>query len=439
MKLRSRIVLAITLVFATISLLAGWFMLVRAETSLQIAFDRAAQTRADWLLSLISVDPVILPVPGSNEQMLVRYMAYGQTRELFRSPGYPTDERSIPFAETYRVVTSQSSPESVPASEVVLKLGVVDSSLRQDIRQIRWMFGLGWLASLLLAFSVGFVVAGWLLRPIQRITNQANTINDALFVDPIELPDSHDELYNLTDTLNQMLRRIRESAEQQRNFFGAAAHELRTPLAVMKTGLEVTLIGDYNPEQVDYFLKGQLDEVSRLSRLLDEFLTLSRPDFNEQQLHYKEVQIVKLVEKCIGQLSSISGEYNVAISLWFGGTDGKTVVTDAVKLEHILLNLIENAIKYAVEKSAINVYIECNTSWMVRIENQTGRESGLTVDLTQPYFQADPLKDGHGLGLWISARLTRLLGGNLALNWQNFIFSSTLHLPILPVNQQLTS
>ncbi|MBD2704914.1 HAMP domain-containing histidine kinase [Spirosoma sp. BT702] len=439
MKLRSRIVLATTLVFATISLLAGWLMLIRAETSLQTAFDRAAQTRADWLLSLVSVDPVVLPVPAANEQMLVHYMAYGQTRELFRSPEYPNDERSTPFAETYRIVTSRSNPESVPASEIMLKLGVEDTSLQQDIRQIRWTFGLGWLASLLLAFGVGYVVAGWLLRPIQRIANQANTINDALSIDLIKLPDSRDELFQLTDTLNQMLRRIRENAEQQRNFFGAAAHELRTPLAVMKTGLEVTITGEYNPEQVDFFLKGQLDEVSRLSRLLDEFLTLSRPDFNEQQLNYQEVNLMELVDKSIGQLSSLTSEYGVGVGIWFGNTEDKTIVTDAIKLEHIVLNLIENAIKYAIEKSNIQIHVTCDSVWTVRIQNQTVRESGPTVDLTQPYFQADPLKEGHGLGLWISARLTRLLEGNLALDWQNFTFTSTLHLPLLPVNQHLTS
>src|ERR671933_396694 len=88
MNLRSRIVLAVAIVFAGISLLTGWLMLNRVETSLQTAFDRATKTRAGWLLSLVSVDPVVVPLPAGSERMRVVYETYGHTRELFQSPGY---------------------------------------------------------------------------------------------------------------------------------------------------------------------------------------------------------------------------------------------------------------------------------------------------------------------------------------------------------------
>lgn len=433
MSLRSRIVLAVTAVFAGVSLLAGWLMLNRAERSLQIAFDRAAQTRAEWLLSLVSVDPVVLPLPTDRERMQVIYRTYGKARELFRSPGFPNNsgrgQHRALHHFSYRAVTAHTSSDQLPDGQLLLTLTVPDASLRQDINQLRWLFGIGWLVSLVLAFGGGYGAAGWLLRPLQAIINQANTISKAADSSRITVPKTRDEIYQLTDTLNRMLARIRENVDLQQNFFGAAAHELRTPLTVMKTGLEVTL----NNERVDpgtkLFLTGQLDEVSRLARLLDEFLTLSRPDEATQPLTVAEVNLPVLVKNCVDQLATVAADYDVTIRINTDELADETTRTDGVKLAHILLNLIENAIKYAVPGSVVLVQVRHLGNWQIRVQNQTARATGPTLDLMQPYFQADPLKEGHGLGLWISHRLTTMLSGELHLDWQEFTFTSLLALP----------
>lgn len=433
MSLRSRIVLAVTAVFAGVSLLSGWLMLNRAERSLETAFDRAARTRAEWLLSLVSVDPVVLPLPTDQERMQVLYRTYGHTRELFRSPGFPNhmgkSRHKPPHHFSYRAVTAQTSIGQLPDGEVMLTLAVPDASLRQDIRQLRWLSGLGWLVSLVVAFAAGYGAAGWLLRPLQAIVDQANTISKAADSSRITLPKSRDELYQLTDTLNRMLARIRENVDLQQNFFGAAAHELRTPLTVMKTGIEVTLNNAQTDPGTKSFLTGQLDEVSRLARLLDEFLTLSRPDDATQPLNLAEVSLPALVNNCVKQLATVAADYEVTTHLDADEPDGEPVLTDAVKLEHILLNLIENAIKYAVPDSVIRIQVRHSDRWHIRVQNQTVRESGPTLDLMQPFFRADLFKEGHGLGLWISHRLTTLLSGQLHLDWQAFTFTSELSLP----------
>ena len=433
MSLRSRIVLAVTAVFAGVSLLAGWLMLARAEESLQTAFDRAVQTRAEWLLSLVSVDPVVLPLPTETERMRVVYQAYGRSRELFRSPGFPNQSAprryKVPHFYSYRAVTNLITTDQGPDGRISLTLAVPDSSLRQDIQQLRWVFGLGWLLSLLLAFGAGYVVAGWLLRPIQAIVDQANAISQATDSSRITLPKSQDELYQLTDTLNRMLARIRENIDLQRNFFGAAAHELRTPLTVMKTGFEVTIDEKQADREMKLFLESQLDEVNRLTRLVDEFLTLSRPEELAQPLKTTAINVPAFVQVCLTQLTTLSADYEVGLQVRMPESVDKLLVTDAIKLEHILLNLLENAIKYAVAGSVVLVEVQYLSGWLIRVQNQTTRETGPTLDLLQPYFRADPLKEGHGLGLWISHQLTTLLNGRLYINWHNFTFTSELILP----------
>ncbi|WP_338871634.1 HAMP domain-containing sensor histidine kinase [Spirosoma sp. SC4-14] len=433
MNLRSRIVLAITVVFGAISLLAGWFMLLRAEKSLQIAFDRAIQTRAGWLLSQVSPDPIVLPLPAETEKMKVCYQAYGETHTLFQSPDFP-DQSGMAYDSRhqlhwYQSVTVQTTPFQLPNGLTSLTLAVPKDSLVQDMIQLRWVFGVGWLISLGLAFVGGYIVAGWLLKPIQAIVRQAGKITNAATIESIELPRTHDELYRLTDTLNQMLARIRESAELQRNFFGAAAHELRTPLTIMKTGLEVTLNNpQIEPETVS-LLTGQLDDVRRLTRLLDEFLTLSHPDVERRTLKKAMVSLPSLVKNCIRQLQSIADEYDVKIELDVPNQEIEMLMTDPVKLEQVLLNLIENAVKYAVGGSIVFVLLRWDSVPVVVVQNQTHNETGPVLDLIQPYFRADPLKEGHGLGLWISHQLTNLLKGQLAIRWANFQFISTLTLP----------
>ncbi len=429
MSLRSRIVLAVTAVFAAISLLAGWLMLARAETRLQTAFDRATQTRANWLLSLVSIDPVVLPLPTETERMLVRYQAYGHTRDLFRSPGFPNQTGPRHPSYSFRAVSSQTLVEQAPDGQIFLTLTVPDQSLQEDIAALRWRFGIGWLFSLLLAFGAGYWVAGWLLRPIQSIITQANAISEATTSSRIALPNTRDELYQLTDTLNRMLSRIRENVALQRNFFGAAAHELRTPLTVMKTGLEVTLQANPPRPATTAFLVSQLDEVNRLARLVDEFLTLSRPDEHAQPLKLTEVNVVDFVENCLRQLATLVADYGVTLYLQPPELSQAQLVTDATKLAHILFNLLENAIKYAVANSTITITLLPVQGWLIRVQNQTNRQTGPTLDLFQPYFRADPLNEGHGLGLWISHRLTQLLGGQLTLTWQEFTFTSELTLP----------
>lgn len=434
MSLRSRIVWAVSVVFASISLLAGGLVLARTEARLQQAFDRTVQTRAEWLLALVGIDPVVLPLPTDTERMLVSYRAYGHSKELFRSPGFPNqsypDQEGHTHSFSYRLLTVRTTNDQLPDGEISLLLSVPDASLQQDIRQLRWVFGLSWLLSLTLALAGGYLVAGWLLKPIQRIVDRANNINDALAADSIPLPDSHDELYRLVDTLNRMLERIRESAELQRNFFGAAAHELRTPLAVMKTGLEITLNHGRTDEQTTLFLRGQIDEVNRLSRLLDEFLTLSRPDLGLLRIKPVPTNLTELMAICLRTLASTASEYDVRIQSEPPVEPMNPWAVDTRKLEHILLNLLENAIKYATPGSQIRVWWEWQEACTIWVQNQTQQETGPTLNLTQPYIQVDPFREGHGLGLWISHRLTALLNGQLQLEWQQHTFTSTLTLPL---------
>jgi signal transduction histidine kinase len=197
----------------------------------------------------------------------------------------------------------------------------------------------------------------------------------------------------------------------------------------MKTGLDVTLGNEQVSDTVKPFLASQLDEVSRLGRLLDEFLTLSRPEESKYALKCTEVDMPRLVRHCLTQLTSLTVEYNVTTHLDVDELVSERLFTDAVKLEQVLLNLIENAIKYAVEGSIVQVKMTYAAGWIIQVQNKTIRENGPTLDLLQPYFRADPLKEGHGLGLWISHRLTILLGGTLRLDWRAFTFSSELSLP----------
>lgn len=429
-SLRFRITLAVTIVFVGISTLVGGLILSTVETYLIRGFDRALQSRAQELLGKVAVAPVVVPLPGESEKIRINYQYQQQNRLLFQSPDFPQGDS---LTTDYRQIAVHSQPNDLESGQVTLTLAMSMADLQQDLRSVRWKMGLSLLASLLLALLVGYGVAGWSLRPIQTIIRQTNQIETTQSITRLPLPPAQDELYTLTETLNQMLERLRSNAQLQSNFFAAAAHELRTPLTILKTGLEINLSETNVPKTIKAFLADQLDEINRLCRLLEDFLLISRSDQMPVAIRQEPVLMNALLERAQHQLEGLIGLYEVSIAVDPAFQTQLPIWTDPLKAEHILINLLENAIKYAASGSVIRVGITVLFDQVIwSVENQTEQKSNPTQALLEPFYQGDPLKQGHGLGLWLTHRLVALLGGQLTLTWKNYLFRATVSLPLAP-------
>jgi signal transduction histidine kinase len=238
----------------------------------------------------------------------------------------------------------------------------------------------------------------------------------------------------LAHTLNQMLDRLQAGAELQDNFLAAAAHELRTPLAVALASLAVTRQAPDLPARLGAALDVQADELQRLGRLVDDFLVVSRLRANTLPLTCRPVAldelVISLADRLLPRFRSAGRHLDLVVD---EQVTSYTVSGDADKLTTVVLNLLENALRHAPPAAGVQVQLgrEPTTGLLyVEVSNPVRQSLGDLSRLTAAYYQADVLSSGAGLGLWLSNRIAELHGAPLDLQEDDGRFSVRLRLPL---------
>ncbi|HWI00012.1 MAG TPA: histidine kinase dimerization/phospho-acceptor domain-containing protein, partial [Propionibacteriaceae bacterium] len=177
-----------------------------------------------------------------------------------------------PDGQRYRVLITVLDDRSAPRFLVVaLSLRRVDT----DVRELLVLLLLGGPIALVVTALVGYWIARKALRPLEQMTSDAQAIRTDRLHERVAVPEPHDELRRLAETLNAMLDRIEEGSKQQRQLIADASHELRTPLAVMRTELDVSLRTDDLSPPARELLRSTREEVDQMSRTVDNLLTLA--------------------------------------------------------------------------------------------------------------------------------------------------------------------
>ena len=275
--------------------------------------------------------------------------------------------------------------------------------------------------------GLGWVLAGRVLRPIQEMTAAARRLSDTNLHERLALEGPADELKELADTFDDMLARLEAAFESQRRFVANASHELRTPLAIQRTLVDVALADpDATPEELRAMAASVRDAVDRSEHLIDGLLTLARSQ--------QGVGTVTSVD-----LASVAGH-----ALDMTATDAKAadlsvrrdlapaVVTgNAVLLEQLVVNLVQNAVRHNVDGGWVEVTTTSTPTHAVLTVGNSGAavDPGEVPRLFEPFRRLAPDRvgsgRGHGLGLSIvqavatahrgSVRAEALAGGGLSV------------------------
>lgn len=266
------------------------------------------------------------------------------------------------------------------------------------------------------AIGCGWLLAGRLLGPVHRITATARRIADAPAADRrlgerIALAGPRDELKDLADTFDLMLERIDRSLDGQRRFIANASHELRTPLALNRTLIEVSLDPAAGPVELREFRDRLIAINSRHERLIDGLLLLARSEREVTRRDY--VDLADLVEHAVAQIPA--GAVRVRTEL------GEAAVTgDAVLLERLVHNLIDNAVKHNRESGG-EVGVKTRTPFdgtvILEVTNTGAVVPAAELErLFEPFQRADRAAavPGAGLGLSIVRAVARAHGGEVS-------------------------
>ena len=429
----------ITVAFAIVFILLGTFFNVFAyrqiRSMLKSDSDRYLTGIATSLLAKTETAPVIIPLPDSGNYIRVLYNNGTNSRLLFQSPGFPANIRTpvnagVSDTLQVRLVYLRNDNEDNPAS---LVLAVNNGPLEANFALLRRLLFAGSLFSAIVASVVAYLLSGTLLQPVQRIIRAARNINAQQLHEQIPVTRTGDEMEELTETINSMLLRIEEGLKQQQAFFASASHELKTPLAVIRMELESQLYRMPHPGNVQQLIISQLDEVKRLEKTVQEFLLVSQLKAGGLQLLFTEFDVSDLVIKIFDQLKPLFDAKHLKTSVEFteAEDDGFIIKADEERLRLVMINLLENAIKYSSAGTTILLKINVTSeSLSVSLTNSTIAPSIDTRDITQAFVQTSSAKTGAGIGLWLCLQIISLHHGSIKFTSENHQFNVYVELPV---------
>ncbi len=281
-----------------------------------------------------------------------------------------------------------------------------------------------WTAPFVIAASllVATTLIGRNLKPVEDIVDEIEAITDGRSLHKrLGQPAGGDELARLTVTLNDMLGRLERSFAGLRRFTADASHELKTPLTVLRGGIERSLTHPNTPDDVMETLEETLFEVNRMAEMVDSLLTLARADEGRASLHLEQVDMRDLLAD-VAETAGILGE-QASVEVRVDVPDaGFPIQGDPSRLRQLLLNLVTNAIKYTPAGGLVTIEAQKHERQMSISVHDTGIgiAPGDLPYIFDRFWRADPARSrtgerpGSGLGLAISRWIAEAHGGTIS-------------------------
>jgi signal transduction histidine kinase len=283
------------------------------------------------------------------------------------------------------------------------------------LKKLRFILYVTFPFVLIVLFFVAQFIAGRSIKPINSIIQTANTITNENLTSRIPLPVNNDELYILSDTINKLLDRIKQTIDREKQFTSDASHELRTPLSVIKGTLEVLIRKQRNTEEYRDKIKFCINEVDRINDLVDQLLLLARFENQKLSLNLENINLNECVVEAINRFYDKAKFKNITVDKKFAKTK-MYVKTDGYFLAIILHNLVSNALKYSKVGDVVEIITEeiDNSKIIKIIDNGIGISESELNNVFEAFYRATtstnfPEIKGTGLGLSIAKRLCDIL------------------------------
>ena len=350
----------------------------------------------------------------------------GQAGKLPLSPqarenalrGLPTFETVIGLApHPVRLLTMPITDAGgvVSLIQVGMSLEMSETTLHRFLLTMAALFPIG----LLLAGGGGWMLARRALRPVDQIAETARRISAEHLTARLEETGANDEMSRLVQTLNEMLERLDASFHQIRQFSADASHELQTPLTILKGEIEVALRTPRPPEEYQRILSSALEEIDRLTRLVEGLLLLARVDAGVLRMDQKPVELARLVEDVYAQAKILADTRRV--TLFLEQMEPLTVPGDYDGLRRVLLNLADNGIKYTPAGGRVTVSLrsEGPLASLRVADSGIGLSPDERKNVFERFYRSAEARSrgegGSGLGLCIARSIVEAHGGKIQL------------------------
>jgi heavy metal sensor kinase len=326
------------------------------------------------------------------------------------------ETRELPKLEACRIVTSVVDG---PGGRYTIHAATSLEPFEQQISVLITVLVASGPVALACGLAGGYTLARRALSPVERMVDVANRITATDLHQRVEVLNPNDELGRLAQTLNALIDRLQKAIEEMRRFTADAAHELRTPLAVLRSGIEVALRSPRSTEEYRQALEAAADEANRLTRLADQLLFLSRQAAGMMQLDREEMRLDALVKDVAEQFAGRSQDAGVTLAV--EPLEPFTVRGDDIRLSQVFYNVLDNAIKYTPRGGRVSVRgraVDHRVEIQVE-DNGIGIPPSHLSHVFKRFYRVEQSRNsdrgGSGLGLSIAQSAVEAHGGSISI------------------------
>jgi heavy metal sensor kinase len=331
--------------------------------------------------------------------------------------GYSIRSARLTDGTTVRMASRRHTLDGRP---LLIRLGYSEQPIWTRFEELAVATLLAVPIVLALAGLGGYVLAKRALAPLEEMACRAEEITSDRLNERLPSGEVDDELGHLARVFNNLLARLEQSFEQLRRFTSDASHELRTPLTSIRSVGEVALQKDGSREEYRDTIGSMLEEVNRLTALVDSLLTISRADAGRIPLHPTVFSAMDLAREAAGLFEVLVEEKGQRITVQ--GDERVSVKGDRVFLRQALVNIIHNAVKYSPSGGTISVGVQYEPEGSIRldvIDSGPGIAPEHAAKIFDRFYRVDESRSreagGAGLGLSIAQWAVRVHGGDIHL------------------------
>jgi len=431
--IRLRVAAAFAVAMIVVLTLTALLLYIRLGSHLSAALDRQLRLRAQDLAALVRESEAPLGGAGGG-QFVEAGESYAQ---LIDARGHVLDAtpplRGATLLTASELVAAKAgtifaSRDSVPGLDepsrllatplvrrgrrLVLVVGATSEDRAETLARLRTELLITGSIALFLATLAGYALAGLALRPVESMRRRAEAISADTPGERLPVPETGDEVERLAETLNEMLARLEAALEHEREFVADAGHELRTPLALLRTELELALRHSTSPEELREAVRASSQEVERLAQIADDLLLTALSHRGKLTLRLETLQASELLTSIARRFEWRAQDAGRAI--YVAAEPGTRVRCDRIRLEQALGNLVDNALRHGegdvrLSGTPSHGFVELHV---------TDEGNGFPPEFLEQAFQRFARPDqtrargGSGLGLSIVRVIAEAHGGS---------------------------
>lgn len=274
--------------------------------------------------------------------------------------------------------------------------------------------------SILFIYVAGRFFSKRAFDPVKEMTEKTKVISATNLDLRLNSNGSKDELSELANTFNEMLSRLENSFDAQKNFVSNISHELRTPLAAIITELELSANKEKNAEEYKTAINNALNDAKKLVRLSNSLLDLAKASYDPAEISFKPIRIDEILLDARQQVQKVNSDYKIDIHFEndFENDNQISVNGNEYLLKVAFVNLFENGCKFSNNKQCnVSVFFENEKMKLCFTDKGIGISEDDLKNIFVPFYRGDNknIADGNGIGLSLTQKIIHLHKGSISV------------------------